>query len=217
MKKMEKDDNRQYVKFSIGAKLVVIISVLTILSLGIITLLVTWFGGQDVRISAEENNRTVNAQAANLAEKDLSSLRANAFLLLDILNRTGSGSSFAKEASDFYFERNPSVAAVLVTDSRRAGGLERFSRIRHPDARAVLAIRGKRFASRFGGFLFCRKTVRQLRCGYATDDVFGKRRGRYPDPSRFQFGKKRRECRQFFAFYANAGKRRHKSPASRHR
>ena len=91
MKKMEKDDNRQYVKFSIGAKLVSIISVMTILLLGIITLLVTWFGGQDVRISAEENNRTVNAQAANLAEKDLSSLRANAFLLLDILNRTESG------------------------------------------------------------------------------------------------------------------------------
>lgn len=125
MKKMEKDDNRQYVKFSIGAKLVSIISVMTILLLGIITLLVTWFGGQDVRISAEENNRTVNAQAANLAEKDLSSLRANAFLLLDILNRTESGSSFARETSNFYFERNPSVAAVLVTDSRRAGGLER--------------------------------------------------------------------------------------------
>ena len=85
MNEAEKDDSRQYVKFSIGAKLVVIISVLTILSLGVITLLVTWFGGQDVRISAEENNRTVNAQAAGLAEKDLSSLRANAFLLLDIL------------------------------------------------------------------------------------------------------------------------------------
>ena len=125
MTEAEKDDIRKYVKFSIGAKLVVIISVLTILSLGIITVLVTWFGAQDVRISAEENNRTVNAQAASLAEKDLSSLRANAFLLLDILNRTESASSFAREASDFYFERNPSVAAVLVTDSRRQGGLER--------------------------------------------------------------------------------------------
>ena len=125
MTEAEKDDIRKYVKFSIGAKLVAIISVLTILSLGIITVLVTWFGAQDVRISAEENNRTVNAQAASLAEKDLSSLRANAFLLLDILNRTESASSFAMEASDFYFERNPSVAAVLVTDSRRQGGLER--------------------------------------------------------------------------------------------
>lgn len=96
MEEAEKGDIRN-VKFSIGAKLVFIISVLTIFSLGIITLLVTWFGGQDVRISAEENNRTVNAQAASLAEKDLSSLRANAFLLLDILNRTESSSSFAKK------------------------------------------------------------------------------------------------------------------------
>ena len=125
MKEAEKDDIRKYVKLSIGVKLVLIISVLTILSLGIITLLVTWFGSKDVRISAEENNRTVNAQAAGLAEKDLSSLRANAFLLLDILNRTESGSSFAKQAADFYFERNPSVAAVLVTDSNRPDGLER--------------------------------------------------------------------------------------------
>ena len=124
MKEAEKDDIRKNVKFSIGAKLVLIISVLTILSLGVITLLVTWFGGQDVRISAEENNSTVNAQAASLAEKDLSSLRANAFMLLDILNRTGSTSSFAKETADFYFERNPSVAAVFVNDSRRHGGFE---------------------------------------------------------------------------------------------
>ena len=142
-------------------------------------------------------------------------------------NRTESGSSFARETSNFYFERNPSVAAVLVTDSRRAGGLERkllstpfflsneldpslvdvflaqsrdailengtryhprnkrFSRIRYSDARTVLAIRRKRFAAGLGGFLFRRKTLRQLRCGYATDDVFGKRRGRYPDSSGF--------------------------------
>ena len=125
MTEAEKDDIRKYVKFSIGAKLVGIISVLMILSLGIITLLVTWFGGQDVRISVEENNRTVNAQAASLAEKDLSSLRANAFLLLDILNKTETSNPFAKQAADFYFERNPSVAAVLVTDSRRQGGLDR--------------------------------------------------------------------------------------------
>jgi len=44
MMETEKDDIGKYVKFSIGAKLVLIISVLTILALGIITLLVTIFG-----------------------------------------------------------------------------------------------------------------------------------------------------------------------------
>lgn len=116
---------KQRVKFPIGAKLVIIISILTILSLGIITLLVTWFQGQDVQITAEENNRTVNAQAASAAEKELASLRANSFLLLDILNTAGSSDVFAKQTAAFYFERNPSVAAVLLTDSRRTDGIER--------------------------------------------------------------------------------------------
>ncbi len=128
MSKIRKGDNNSpigKVKFPIGAKLVIIISILIILSAGIITALVTWFGTQDVRLTAEENNRTVNTQIAASVEKDLSSIRANAFLLLDILNTSGSSGTFAKQTTAFYFERNPSVAAVLVTDSHRTNGLER--------------------------------------------------------------------------------------------
>lgn len=121
----KKDGLRYKVKFPIGAKLVIIISILAILSLGCITSLVTWFGSEDVRISAEENNRTVNTQAAAAAEKDLSSVQSNAFLLLDVLNSLESSNPFAKRAAEFYFQRNPAIAAVLITDSGRKGGLER--------------------------------------------------------------------------------------------
>ena len=113
------------VRFPIGAKLVIMISVLLLIALGTITMLVTWFGSEEVQITAEENNRTVNAQTASAVENELSSIRANAFLLLDILNTAESTSGFAKQAAAFYFERNPSVAAVLVTDSRRSDGIER--------------------------------------------------------------------------------------------
>jgi len=113
------------VRFPIGAKLVTMISILLIIALGTITLLVTWFGSEDVQITAEENNRTVNAQAASSVESELSSVRANAFLLLDIINTADSASSFATQAASFYFERNPSVAAVLVTDSQRPDGVDR--------------------------------------------------------------------------------------------
>lgn len=113
------------VRFPIGAKLVTMISILLIIALGTITLLVTLFGSEDVQITAEENNRTVNAQAANSVENELASIRANAFLLLDLINTAESSSSFAKQAATFYFERNPSVAAVLVTDSRRPDGIDR--------------------------------------------------------------------------------------------
>lgn len=124
-KQKEKTASDGKIKFPIGAKLVTIISILVVLSAGIITTLVTWFGMQDVQLTAEENNRTVNVQAAAAVEKELSSVRANAFLLLDILNTAESSGTFTRLASDFYFERNPSVAAVLVTDARRAGGIER--------------------------------------------------------------------------------------------
>ena len=112
------------VRFSIGAKLVIIISILIILSLGGITALVTWFGRLDVQLTAEENNRTVNKQAASSTEKDLTALRANASLLLDMLNTNENSSSFSNQISSLYFEKNPYVAAILVTDSNREAGVE---------------------------------------------------------------------------------------------
>ena len=106
------------VKFSIGAKLITIISILVVFSLGTITGLVTWFVGEDIQTMSEESNRTVNFQARAAAEKELLSIKANAFLFLDVLNSTETGSGIAKQTADFYFERNPQVAAVLVTDAR---------------------------------------------------------------------------------------------------
>ena len=125
MSEQNKKMKQEKVRFPISAKLVMMISFLLIIALGTITLLVTWFGSEDVQITAEENNRTVNAQAANSVESELSSIRANAFLLLDLINTAESSSSFSKRAATFYFERNPSVAAVLVTDSRRSDGVDR--------------------------------------------------------------------------------------------
>ncbi len=113
------------VTFPIGAKLVVIISFLLILSLGIITGLVTWFGSKDVRVTAEENNRTVNVQTAHSTENELSTIRANAFLMLDLLNTEKTSSFRARQIASFYFERNPSVAAVLVSDSKKGNRLDR--------------------------------------------------------------------------------------------
>ncbi|UTC75563.1 HAMP domain-containing protein [Treponema sp. OMZ 792] len=121
---MRQETGQTKVRFSIGAKLVTIISILIILSLGGITALVTWFGRLDVQLTAEENNRTVNKQAASSAEKDLTALRANASLLLDMLNTNESSSSFSNRVSSLYFQKNPYVAAILVTDSKRESGVE---------------------------------------------------------------------------------------------
>ena len=102
------------VKFSIGAKLITIISILVVFSLGTITGLVTWFVGEDIQTMSEESNRTVNFQAGAAAEKELLSIKANAFLFLDVLNSTETGSGIAKQTADFYFERNPQVADEFI-------------------------------------------------------------------------------------------------------
>ncbi len=109
-------------RFPIAVKLIAIISAIVILSLGTITALVTVFVSGDVRVTAEENNLTVNARSAAAAENEISTTRSNAFLLLDLLSAAGNSGALSRQASAFFFERNPQVAAILVSD---AGGKAR--------------------------------------------------------------------------------------------
>jgi len=105
------------VLFPIAAKLVLIISILVLLSLGTITALVTFYVSEDVRITAEENNRTVNIRSATAAESELSTIRSNVFLLLDMMNAAGSSGALSRQASAFFFERNQNIAAILLSDA----------------------------------------------------------------------------------------------------
>jgi len=104
------------VKFSIAAKLILIITILVLVSLGTITALVTYYVSSDVRVTAEENNHTVNARSATAAEAELSTIRANVFLLLDLINAAGSTGALSRQASAFFYERNPAIAAIVLSD-----------------------------------------------------------------------------------------------------
>ncbi len=106
-----------YIGFPIAAKLVSIITVLVVLSLGAITALVTWHVSADVRVTAEETNHTVNTRSAVAAENELSTIRANVFLLLDLINAAGASGPLARQATAFFFERNQNIAAILLTDA----------------------------------------------------------------------------------------------------
>lgn len=103
--------------FTIGAKLIVIISILVLLSLGTITALVTYYVSSDVQLTAEENNHTVNSRSATTAEAELATIRANVFLLLDMINAAGSSGPLARQAAAFFFERNQTIAAIILSDA----------------------------------------------------------------------------------------------------
>jgi len=106
------------IKYPIGLKLIVIISVLVILSLGTITVLVSWFVGSDVRVTAEDSNHTINTRLASSTESSFTTIRSNVSLLLDMLNAAGSSGALGRQASAFFFERNQNVAAVIIPGAR---------------------------------------------------------------------------------------------------
>lgn len=101
-------------KFTIGLKLILIISALVIISLGAVSFIVTYFSSEETQRSAEESNHTINQQAATTTENELTTIRANSFLLLDMLNAAGTSGALSRQAASFFFERNQNMAAIVL-------------------------------------------------------------------------------------------------------
>ena len=118
---MSKSENTQrkvkkQKNFPIGVKLALIIGFIVLVSLGTVTFLNSYFVSEDVRITAEENNLTINTRSASTAQNELSSVRANVLQLLDLINAAGGGknAALAKQAEAFFFERNSDIAEIIV-------------------------------------------------------------------------------------------------------
>ena len=105
------------VKYPIGLKLVAIITILMLVSLGAITILVSLMVSSDVRITAEYNNFNIGKRSAIEAENRLNAVRSNVFLILDLLNAAGSSGALARQATAFFFEVNQDIAAIIIPGS----------------------------------------------------------------------------------------------------
>ena len=117
MKNVSEKKSRS-VKFSIGLKLIFIISVLVIVSLGTVTFLVSYFMSADLQVTTEENNFSATMKAATTVENELSSIRSSVFLMLDMLNAAGSSGVLMRQTSAYFFERNQNIAAVVIPGNR---------------------------------------------------------------------------------------------------
>ncbi|MDR1445659.1 MAG: adenylate/guanylate cyclase domain-containing protein [Treponema sp.] len=115
------------VTYPIGVKLVTIITILILVSLGAITALVSVLVSRDLRITAEETNFTVNSRSASEAETALGLVRSNVLTLLDILQAVETGSAAARETQIFFFERNQNIAFIGAAASGGNGGTESLS------------------------------------------------------------------------------------------
>jgi adenylate cyclase len=110
------------VRFPIGLKLALIISVILALSLSIITVLVSYLVSSDVRLTAENNNWTVNRWSAEAAENVLLGIKSRSLLLvrnIDYLGSTASpppGTSL-NEVIDRFYRLNPDIACIAFVGS----------------------------------------------------------------------------------------------------
>jgi len=111
-KQQKKENKGKTVKFSIGAKLVIIITILVLVSLGTITFLVSYLVREDLQITAEENNFEINRRTAAEAEHTLENVQSSAFFLMQIINAAGTDSELAGQAARFFFDRNQHIAAL---------------------------------------------------------------------------------------------------------
>jgi adenylate cyclase len=109
-----KDVQKTRVRFPIGAKLVLIISILVLVSLGMVTILVSGISTQDVRRTAEDNNLTVNQRAGSQAESSFKAVQAAVLLYLEMLSRDRGIRNRDPELDSYFFNCNQHTAAIAV-------------------------------------------------------------------------------------------------------
>ena len=81
---MKQKKIKKRIMFPIGAKLIIIISILLLVSLGAVIMMVSMLSTQEVQKTAETNNFTVNQRAASQAAGSFKSIQTAVLLYLDM-------------------------------------------------------------------------------------------------------------------------------------
>ncbi|MCL2230593.1 MAG: HAMP domain-containing protein [Treponema sp.] len=108
-----KDSGLMKVRFSIGAKLIVIITFIVLISLGTIITLASWLIREDLRLMAEDSNFETNRRVAIATESALEYIHSNSLILIRTITKSNAGINFEAESAEFFFERNPGIACVF--------------------------------------------------------------------------------------------------------
>jgi len=101
------------VLFPIGAKLVFIITILLLASLGAVIFMVSALSTQDVQRTAEENNFTLNIRAGAQTESSLHAVQDTVLFFLEMLDNHPAFKQDT-EFKNVFFSRNQNIASVGV-------------------------------------------------------------------------------------------------------
>lgn len=107
------------VRHPIGAKLIGIITLIVLIAMGTVTAIVSYFITQDVRINAEENNRTINNSATSDCESRINSGISAARMFIDLLSTSGGTEEEITSLKEMFFERHVEIIALYLPKSDR--------------------------------------------------------------------------------------------------
>ena len=113
------------IRFPIGFKLSIIVSLILAVSLSLITFLVASLVGADVRLTAENNNLTMNHWSAISAENTLTTYKDNSLFLIrsmDLVSREGTRSDLEALTARF-FRLNPDLFCIAFIGEDEHGGM----------------------------------------------------------------------------------------------
>ncbi|GHU42266.1 adenylate/guanylate cyclase domain-containing protein [Spirochaetia bacterium] len=103
-------------RFPIGAKLILIVTILLLVSLGLITSLVAMFVSSDILKTAKKNNFEINEMSAQTTENELLSIKANTSVLLNNLSVLYSQKNNNTEVQhwNYFFSANSDIAGIVL-------------------------------------------------------------------------------------------------------
>jgi adenylate cyclase len=111
--RQENDWRNKKVRFSIGAKLTLIVITIVLVSLGSAAILVSCMIHNNLRTSAEENNREINRHLAGETDFYLRNIRSSSRSLIQTVSSARTGTILANETVNFFFNENPRIAAIF--------------------------------------------------------------------------------------------------------
>jgi adenylate cyclase len=120
-------------RFSIGFKLSLVISLILLGSLSLITVSVSWLVSADIQLTAENNNWTMNWWSSTAAEQMLGAYRGRALFLIRAIDTLVSrgGAADVETLSGRFFRVNPDISCVaFIGRGNSPSGImmnERFS------------------------------------------------------------------------------------------
>lgn len=111
-------DSAKKTKYTIGGKLVVIITLILLVSVGLASLFSSYYVSEDVLKNAEMNNFTTNEQVHKSVAKKIQTTIDNVLMFSNLYLTSKNDSQIQNSIENIFFEKNKDVIAIVLPNQK---------------------------------------------------------------------------------------------------